>query len=113
MGVVCAGAVLYVFAAVPRGEPVDASTFQEVLFEDNEFSVSDLFVTSKFTAGKGQGDNIRVWFENTSKADVTVRLYKQGFLGKKQKMLKLGIRRKSKSFETYTDAKADTGTYFK
>lgn len=111
----CVGVAGQAFAAVPNGNLVDTAVgedspvFWGILFEDDKISSSDLFVTSKFTATKGEGDNIRVWFKNTSNADVTVRLYKDGLFGSKEEVLKFDVKSKANNSGTYN--KAGSATY--
>lgn len=111
----CVGVTGQVFAVAPSDNLVDTAVgedspvFWGILFEDDKISSSDLFVTSKFTATKGEGDNIRVWFKNTSNADVTVKLYKEGLFGSKKEVLKFNVKSKGNNSGTYE--KADSATY--
>lgn len=113
--VLCVGVAGQAFAAVPKGKLVDTAVSEDslvfwgILFEDDKISSSDLFVTSKFTATKGEGDNIRVWFKNTSNANVTVRLYKEGLFGRKEEVLKFDVKSKVNNSGIYN--KAGSATY--
>lgn len=83
-----------------------------VLYSSSRFSGNASADSTEFTATKGSGTTIRVWYENQENSSVTVRLYKYGWFGLKSVVLEFDVSGNSNRFEEYTANGADTGKYY-
>lgn len=83
-----------------------------VLYSNSRFSGNASADSTEFTATKGSGTTIRVWYENQENLSVTVRLYKYGLFGLKSVVLEFEVSGNSSKFEAYTANGADTGKYY-
>lgn len=83
-----------------------------VLYDNDRVSGNASFDSTDFTASKGSGKTIRVWYDNKERSSVTVTLYKYGWFGTKEDVLVFDVSGNSGHYEEYTASGADSGKYY-
>ncbi len=82
-----------------------------VLYDNDNVGGNASYDSTEFTATKGSGDTIRVWYDNKEKSSVTVTLYQYGWFGHKNAVLKFDVDGKSVNQGIYEASNADSGKY--
>lgn len=83
-----------------------------VLYDNDRFSGKASADSTEFTATKGSGNTIRVWYDNQESSSVTVTLYKYGWFGLKEAVLTFDVSGNGDKWDVYTESGADSGTYY-
>ena len=80
--------------------------------KDNVYTNSGSFTTDKISAVSGEGENIRVWFQNEGSQSVNVKLVKYELFGLSEKtVLSFTVGSGKNVYKEYFDDNADKGTY--
>lgn len=81
------------------------------LYGEQRISSEAAFVSTDFTATKGAGNTIGIWYNNREKADAKVTLQKYSFFGEKEGVLTFTVSGNNSGCTEYAEAEADGGRY--
>ena len=85
---------------------------KSVLYNNNRVSSQASFVSTDFTASKGLGKTIGVYYKNQQNSSVKVTLYKYGWFGSKDNVLVFRVSKNDNKYKEYTSNGADNARYY-
>lgn len=90
----------------------NASSPRPVLYDNDNVGGNASYDSTRFTATKGSGDTICVWYDNQNQLSVKITLYKYGWFGHKDTVLEFHVDGESADKGEYKASQADSGRYY-